>query len=252
MSDVTEVSPGDASVARTRWQQDARIAATYLGSALVGGIAGGLVVGGIGSRLAMLVLRLTSGDSVVGLISDDGFEIGRLSGDSFFLLLFGTALGAAVGILYMLTRPWLPAPWRYPVFAVLGTLVGGSGIVHADGIDFRLLEPVWLAVLMFVVLPAVGSFTIAVLVERSLERARKGERRPTWLVFLPLLGLVVIGPAGIGLAIVVPLGILINRKIPLVSLWTSTVVTWIGRVLLAGWGAAAAIALLNDLRGIFG
>jgi hypothetical protein len=49
-----------------------QLSATILIGALVGGI-----VGGLGGRLAMRILFLTSGDPVKGLISDDGFEIGR-------------------------------------------------------------------------------------------------------------------------------------------------------------------------------
>lgn len=44
---------------------------------IVGGIPVGVLVVGIGSRLAMLLLRVTSPDSVVGITSDDGFIIGR-------------------------------------------------------------------------------------------------------------------------------------------------------------------------------
>lgn len=241
----------DDQVSPTKgWRDDARAVAAYLGSALLGGIAGGLVVGGVGGRLAMLVMRLTSGDDVVGLISDDGFEIGRLSGDTFFLLLFGTALGAAVGILYLLSRPWIPERSRAAAFGLLGGLVGGSGVVHADGIDFRLLEPTWLAVLMFVLLPAMGAAVIAVGVERLL--ARTSRRRHPWLLFLPLLGLGVLGPLGLAILAVAPLGIAVNQKVSLDTIWTSQPVAWIGRVLLIAWGIAAGTALIHDLRGIFG
>lgn len=234
------------------WLADARVVASYLASALLGGIAGGFVIGGIGSRVAMLILRLTSGDSVVGLISDDGFQIGRLSSDTFFLLLFGTALGAGVGVLYLVSRPWIRDRWRAPAFGLLGGLVGGSAIVHADGIDFRLLEPVWLAVVMFIALPAAGAATIGFLVEKLLERRQRGGGSRSWIVFLPLLGLVVLGPLGLALVVLIPLGIALNRKIPLVSIWTSQTVAWLGRGALIVWGAVAALALVNDLRGIFG
>lgn len=241
-----------APVSSRGWQRDLRAVASYLGAALVAGIVGGFVIGGIGSRLAMLVLRLTTGDSVVGLISDDGFEIGRLSGSTLFLLFFGTALGAAVSILYLLSRPWIPPRFRSPVFGVLGALVGGSGIVHADGIDFRLLEPVWLAVLMFVALPGIGGWAIAALAERLIERRGTGSSLRWWALFVPLLGLAALGPLGIAIALLVPLGIPINQRIPLVRLWTSPPIAWLGRAALGAWAIAAAIALTNDLRGIFG
>ena len=53
---------------------------------LVGTAAGaiaGLLIGGIGGRLAMLLLRLTSDEIVLGLTSDDGFEIGVVTATRF-------------------------------------------------------------------------------------------------------------------------------------------------------------------------
>jgi len=47
-------------------------------TALAGGIAG-FVWGGVGGRVAMRIVFLTSDDTVRGVISDDGFEIGRIS-----------------------------------------------------------------------------------------------------------------------------------------------------------------------------
>lgn len=252
----SDVPGGEPSLppAESPWQRDARLVAGYLGAGVLAGIAGGFVIGGIGSRIAMLVLRLTTGSSVVGIKSDDGFEIGRLSADTFFLLFFGSALGAAVGVIYLLSRPWIPARLRTSSFGVLGALVGGSAILHESGIDFRRLEPVWLAVLMFIALPAFGAVGIASLAERFLRRAedREGTGAPAWVVFLPLLGLLILGPAGLVMAVVVPLGFLVSRKLPVVELWTSPVVTWIGRGLLTVWATAGAVALTNDLRGILG
>ncbi len=46
-------------------------------------VAAGFLVGlpviGLGSRLAMLLLRLTSPDAVIGATSDDGFTIGKVT-----------------------------------------------------------------------------------------------------------------------------------------------------------------------------
>ena len=50
---------------------------------IVGGIPYGVLVAGVGSRLAMLLLRLTSPDAVSGVTSgiesDDGFTIGQMT-----------------------------------------------------------------------------------------------------------------------------------------------------------------------------
>src|SRR3954469_20406291 len=80
---------------------------------LVGAAAGGLsgfVVGGIGGRLAMLLLRLTSNATVIGLTSDDGFTIGNFSiKDSLSLAMAMAALGGAFGVLYAVGRTAVPA-----------------------------------------------------------------------------------------------------------------------------------------------
>ncbi|HEY7626101.1 MAG TPA: hypothetical protein VH761_03495, partial [Ilumatobacteraceae bacterium] len=63
---------------------------------VVGGVATGAVVVGLGSRLAMLILRLTSPHRVRGVTSDDGFVIGRVTLGGTYNLM---QLGAAVGVI---------------------------------------------------------------------------------------------------------------------------------------------------------
>jgi hypothetical protein len=126
----------------------------------------GLVIGGIGGRLAMLLLRLTTPGSVAGLVSDDGFEMGVVSRSTFVLLFTTTALGAINGALYAGLRGAIAPRLRLPLWTALGALVGGGAIVHADGVDFNLLAPAALAVALFVAIPAVGAATIVLLAER--------------------------------------------------------------------------------------
>lgn len=164
-------------------------------SVLLGAAAGawaGLLVGGVGGRLAMFVLRLTSPNYVRGITSDDGFEIGRLSFDTVFLLALTTVAGAFVGVGFVAIRRALPVAWRVWAWTIVGGTVGGSLILHADGVDFTLLEPTWLAVAMFVVIPAGGAALMATWVERwerwwFVERGRTiGAALPT-LVLVPLV-----------------------------------------------------------------
>lgn len=78
---------------------------------VVAGISTGVVVVGVGSRLAMLVLRLTSPDRVHGLTSDDGFVIGRFTfGGTYNLLLLGAAIGVIGAATYRAVSPWLSGP----------------------------------------------------------------------------------------------------------------------------------------------
>ena len=139
----------------------------------------GLVIGGIGGRLAMLLLRLTTPGSIAGLVSDDGFEMGVVSGSTAFLLFTTTALGAIDGALYSGLRGAIPPRLRLPLWTALGALVGGGAIVHADGVDFNLLEPAALAVALFVAIPAAGAAAIVLLAERWSRTTPWQSRRLT-------------------------------------------------------------------------
>jgi hypothetical protein len=114
----------------------------------------------------MLLLRFTSPDTVRGLESDDGFTIGRFDLSSTLSLLGVTTLmGTVVGLVIVLGRPFFPHRWMPLAWGVAGGAVGGALFIHTDGIDFNLLEPAWLAVALFVVIPASGGLLIALLVE---------------------------------------------------------------------------------------
>jgi hypothetical protein len=148
--------PGTAEAPNTR--RDLRLLAYWISlGAAAGGLAG-LLAGGVAGRLAMLLLRLTSDDSVRGIQSDDDFTIGRVTADGTFSLLMVTAvLGAVVGLIVVAGRPFLPKR-RMPIaWGVAGAITGGALLVHGDGVDFTLLEPHWLAVALFVVIPAAGA-----------------------------------------------------------------------------------------------
>jgi len=130
-----------------------------------GAIAGG-VVGGIGGRLAMLLLRLTSPDDVIGMTSDDGFEIGVVTLDTVQLVLAIAMLGGINGVLYAALRGAIPRRLRLPLWSVLAAALGGANIVHEDGVDFTFLEPAALAIALFVLLPGAAAAVVVLLVER--------------------------------------------------------------------------------------
>src|SRR6266511_532645 len=82
---------------------------------LIGALCGGLI-GGVGGRLAMLVLRVTSDDSLHGMETDDDFTIGSFTGATVFLELLTLFAGAVGGLIYIGVREWLPARWRPILF----------------------------------------------------------------------------------------------------------------------------------------
>jgi hypothetical protein len=183
-----EAAPA-AQAAPTAWAAVAH-QLTRLGSSLLLGAAAGawagLLVGGVVGRIAMFVIRVTSPDAVIGRQSDDGFEIGKISFESLFLFVLAAMLGTVVGIAYVIARSSLPARWRVILWTIVGAALGGSAILHADGIDFRLLEPRLLSVVMFIAIPSAGAALIALLVER--RRAWWWiDRRRTIVACVPLL-----------------------------------------------------------------
>lgn len=174
-------------IAALRGHPDGRIAWSYLVGAAAGALAG-LIVGGVGGRGVMLVLRLTSPGDVVGLESDDGFVIGVVSADTFQLLLATAVAGAVNGALYVALRSSIPPRARAALWTLFAAAVGGANVVHEDGVDFQLLEPRWFSIASFVLLLAVAALVVAVLVERWLAVERPSGRLSALVVVAALLG----------------------------------------------------------------
>jgi hypothetical protein len=144
------------------------------------GAAAGLVWGGIGGRIAMRVVFLTSNERVRGLTSDDGFEIGTFSGATFALLILTTVVGGMAGFGVGIIRMVTSGPtWAVAIgTAVASASIAGAIIVHTDGVDFRLLDPLWLTVGLFVLIPGLWGATVVVATE-GLMRSDLGKGLPT-------------------------------------------------------------------------
>jgi hypothetical protein len=174
------------------------------------GAVAGFLVGGIGGRLAMLLLRLTSSEAVIGMTSDDGFEIGVVSTRTFNLLVATTGLGGVAGAFYAGARGAIPERMRLPLWTAVSAFVGGAALVHDDGIDFDALEPHWLAVMLFVALPAVAAVVLVLLAERWSYATPWGSRRLTAGLVVAAaattLGLVV--SLAVGVAMLAAFGVL--------------------------------------------
>jgi hypothetical protein len=177
-------------------RDDVRALLRHAGIAAVAGAATGLVVGGILGRIAMLVLRLTTGESAIGVTSDDGFEIGRFTLPGTLNLMFVYSLvGCALGLVYAVVRRFLPARARVAAWTAVCAAVGGGAFVHTDGVDYLLLDPLWLAVAFFVLLPGAAGLCMALAVER-LETVTGNGR---WQ--LPAAGIAAVATFAVPLAV---------------------------------------------------
>jgi len=160
------------------------------------GLVAGLVWGGIGGRLAMRLVFLTSSDSVRGVTSDDGFEIGTITPATVGFVVAMAVLGLIAGLAFGPVRMLLPGSTAMVAAGVGATSALGVGalVVHADGVDFVFLDPLWLTVGLFVLLPGMWGMSVAVATDWLLvpgrlidhPRPRGRWRLPGLLVWLAL------------------------------------------------------------------
>lgn len=222
---------------------------------IVAGVTTGVVIGGVVNRLAMFLLRTTSPERVNGRDSDDGFTIGRFTLSGTYNLI---VLGAVVGIIgfavYRLVRPWLIGPqWFRRLTIGLGSgAVVGSILVHADGIDFTALKPMWLAIGLFVALPALFAVVMGAMVD-SVERPDSWTARGHWRWLLPIVVLACV-------PFIVP--VLVFALVP-IGIWALArdgdlpteirKVRWLPNVVRAAFLSIAVlglVALINDVNAL--
>lgn len=169
--------------ATTELRAAAEPALRTLGTVTLIGVGCGIFVVGVLSRLAMFLLAQLN-PTASGVTSDDGFVIGQftLSGSLNLALIVGPLFGIIGAGFYLALRGLaVGPPWFRLLCLSLGPgVVVGAFIVHPDGVDFTMLDPVWLAVLLFVLVPTVYVALLHVLAERTLA----GPPWPRWATYV--------------------------------------------------------------------
>jgi hypothetical protein len=217
---------------------------------VLSGLVVGVLVGGPAMRLAMLLLRLTSPDSVIGIQSDDDFTIGQftLSG-TYNLFMLGSALGVIGAAVYVLVSPWLlgGAGFRAFTFAFTAGVYVGSLVIKDEGVDFHVLEPVSLAIVLFIAVPALVGAVLPYVVDAV---AARGPSRASWLV-LAALQLVFFPSALVGLfvAVVMVPGLALRRTL-LDPIQRSQLVMWLFRAVFLFFPVAGTIMLAQDISSL--
>lgn len=208
----------------------------------------GLLVGGVGGRLAMLVLARLNPE-VTGMLSDDGFAIGTFSLATLNLLAVGTGLGVLGSGFYFLLRGLMIGPRWFQVLSIgVGpAVVVGSMIVHTDGVDFT-LDPAWLAVVLFVAIPGGYAALLTVVAERWLADDGGWWRTGRVPALVPLLLWLPIAPALAAVLAVTAALALARRVGPLASLLAAPATAWVARAALAVIFALALVELAGDMR----
>ena len=243
------------ATAKTAGRDHVQIVTEKMRVLIVAGIPAGALLVGFGSRVAMFILRVTSPGNVHGVKSDDGFIIGQVTLKGTYNLV---GLGAVVGIIgaaaYMFVSPWLIGPlwFRRLTTGLAAAVVVGSMLIHADGIDFNLLKPTWLAIALFVALPGlfgtfIGTFVDAV--RRPDSWTVRGRRRWTLAVLCVACVPVTLLPLAFAFIVVLLWHVVIEvglvrmlRRIPGYALVVRSV--W---MLIA---VAGLLALLSDIDAI--
>ena len=233
-----------SAMQRLTWNDLSSPGAT-LASGVSAGFLTGLLIGGVGGRLAMFLLRLTSDPALRGTKTDDGFTIGVFSTETLFLLGVTAGLGILGGLFYLIVRGWIPDRWRVVVMTVYVGLVGGAGLISPDGIDFTELSPLPLAVAMFMAIAVAYGAAMPWLTERMLRDGSVMRRGWTWIA--GLIPLLIANIVGIFVLLIAMLVFLVRRSAPsTVDAWRSPVATWIGRTLLAVTAFISGADLVRD------
>ena len=115
--------------------------------------------------------------------------MGQLTADTLNLLVVTTFIGVFGGGIYFVLRGLMIGPRWFQVLSIsVGpAVVAGASIVHVDGVDFTTLEPVGLAIAMFVLIPGVYAALLTVVAERWLAPGGGFLTAPTWLALAPLV-----------------------------------------------------------------
>ena len=214
---------------------------------LVGAVLG-VVVGGVGGRLAMLLLARMNPE-VTGVESDDGFIMGRFTvGATVNLLLAGLFLGIVGAVIYFVVRGLRFGPRWFQVVAIgVGAGVAvAAPIVHPDGVDFTLLSPVWLAVGLFVAIPFLYAVGLTLMAERLLADGPWYQRLPRWGQYLPLAFLVLVPPVVPVLAIGWLVGFMVRSSAGGRAMLERPEAYWFGRLILVGYFGLALRDLVAD------
>jgi len=160
-----------ATTARTSALDGIRVVA----SVMTAGFWSGLLVVGLGGRLVMRVLGATSGDDAQGRITDAGETVGEISvnGTLSFIIFAGLLIPVASSFVYLLGRRILPQrSWVAGLVFGLFLLAtfGVDDPLDPDNVDFQILAPLPLAVLIIALTALLFGTTFTALASRLDER----------------------------------------------------------------------------------
>lgn len=240
-----------AKETKSRWPTSGEVdeAVRRFAVATAAGAVSGLLVGGVGGRLAMMLLARLSPETA-GITSDDGFVIGQLTlSGTVNLLVVATVIGVLGAGIYVVLRNLMIGPRWFQILSIsLGPgVVVGAMLVHTDGVDFTFLRPTWLAVALFVAIPALYAALLTLLCERWLNPDSRLLRARGRVLFPPLILWLPLAPVPVALALAWSLVVLARRRPSTRAIVEHPAIPWLARLALTGVFAMFVIELVGDI-----
>lgn len=138
----------------------------WVQAVLVTALASGLLVMGVGGRLAMRLLGATGGDEAQGRLTEADEVVGQVTvgGTLGFVFFVGLLSGGAATVVWFALRRFLPAGWAGGVLFGAGLLVllgTRSDPLRPGNEDFDIVGPWWLAVTTFAALALAFGLSLA-------------------------------------------------------------------------------------------
>ena len=223
-----------------------------LSACLSAGVLLGLLIGGVGGRLAMMLLARRN-PAVSGVVSDDGFEMGRFTtSGSLNLLMAGAFLGALGGVVYLVLRALLTGPRWFQVLSIsLGpAVVVGSMLVHPGGVDFTLIEPLALPVVLFLLIPGLFGAAMTLLGERWLAPGSRFNTAGTAPALIPLVMAAPLLPLVLPLALLWAAGQVLRATPRTAAVVTSPLLPLAARAVLVAVFVGALAGLVSDVSAL--
>ncbi len=238
---------------KVEWRAEGARALRTFAAATAAGVASGIVVGGIGGRLAMGLLAAQNPEDH-GRLTDDGFVMGQFTVSGTINLIGATYfLGLFASLVYLALRGLLIGPlWFQVASMALGAgVVVGALLVSPDGVDFTVLDPPLLPIALFVAIPVLCVAMLASLAHWFLRpdswwatgdlRLVVGLTAALWIVGFALL------PAVVVLAVAWAAWLRL-RSTAVAAVVRSPTTQWAARALLAAVFGVALVSLSSDVQ----
>jgi len=209
----------------------------------------GVIIGGVGGRLAMFVLAAVNPEAA-GVESDDGFVMGRFTmSGTLNLLLLGVFAGVLGGGIYYVLRGLMIGPRWFGILSMSGgaAVVVGSMLVHSDGVDFTLLSPTYVPIAMFVAIPGFFVVILTLVAEPLLGPEAWFMRAPRPVAFAPLLLWIPLAPLLAAIVVGWVIGACLRQFESFQELLARPLLPWMARLALTVFFVERFLALTRDV-----